>query len=192
MLSLAAPQVVEASGGVRQLSMADAVRSAGVVLLVKKAAPPTEKRPVFVPYRKQGKPRVAKMETTFIRVEIVEVLGSRMGGLSSTSGGSLLRPGKRHTFSPKSLVPGKVLRIVRSGTITNNSVRARYLADGTRKIPIYRRLRDEVRGEAFAKGKRFVFLGSYSVGYEALRGVGGSGLVSVKQLRKIRRLLKKR
>lgn len=190
--ALVLPGPAEASGGLRQLSLQDAVREAGLVLVVKKAKPFTEESWAYVPYRKGGKQRRAKIKTHFVRIEIVEVLGSRMSLLSSTSGESLMVPGKKHTFKPQDVKVGRVFRVVDSGTTTNHRVRARYLQDGTRKIPIYRRLGDALSVEELQKATRFVFLGSYSLAYEALEGVGGSGLVSAKHLRKIRRLLKKR
>jgi hypothetical protein len=56
-------------------------------------------------------------------------------------------------------------------------LRLRYLRDGTRKIPYYPTLAEEIGRADLEKGRRFVLLATFNTAYEALEGVGGLGLL---------------
>jgi len=178
-----------ASGGLRRVTTRDAVRQATTILLVAKAKPPTEARVAHRPYTKGKKRLMAKLPTTFRRLRVLRVIKPPMA--MSTSATSYLRPGKTVTLELRKLIKaGRVIRLVDSQTLTSHDVRLRFLADGSNKIALYRRLAQGVGQKAFARGRRFLLLAGFSARYEALVGVAGWGLLPISRTAQVKRLLK--
>lgn len=190
-LALVAPTRAHASGGLHTVTMKEAADMATFVLVVEPAKAGQELVQIPVPYEKDGKKMVEKMGTTYLSFKVVKrlKLSAAAAGTSWTDR-SYLHPNKELTVKLEELAhPGQTIRVVNSRTVTNNHVHARYLADGTRKIPIYRRLKDEVGPEELKKHKRLILFAGYNLRYEALVGSGGFGLVSIKKLKAVKKLL---
>ena len=175
-----------ASGRIRRIPLDQAVRRADFVLVVKTAKPAWERRKAYVPVAAK---KHVEIKTSFYRVEVVAVLHKDRAMASKITGDSRLRVGKRHSFMSKNLTVGRVFRVMNNATVTSHGVRARYEATGVRKIPYYDHLADGAKHKDLEKGGRFVFVGSYSVAYEGLKGVGAWGLVPISKLARVRKLL---
>lgn len=193
-LLLCVPSLVSASGSIRTLSLEQAVRGATFVLVVERAKPASKTIQVPVPLNDEddeGKRRkVKKMKTAYHAFKVLKRLKPTGEMQTTWSGRSYLHPKKERTFDPdKAAKKGDVIRVVSSQTVINNSVMARYLRDGTRKIPIYPHLAESLLPGK--KAKRFLLLCGYNLRYEAFAGEGGLGLVSIKKLKQVKKLLKK-
>ncbi len=196
-MSLAAPHPALASGGLRTLSLEQALGQAAFVLVVEKSKPGTRSVDIPIPYTQKGKDgarkKVAQLKATYLLFKAVKrlKLSSAARGIAWT-GASLISPGKKVTVKADSVgKPGQKLQVINAHEPINHNVRVRQMQDGTRKIPLYPVLADAVSQEELAKDRRFILLARYNLRYEAFEGLGGFGLVSIKKLKQVKKLLKK-
>lgn len=191
-LSLATPATVAGSSGFRTLSLEQAVHESIFVLVVDRVKPEAEQVEVSIPYEKGGKQMVEKIKATYLTFKVVKRLklaDSARG--TSYHDRSFLHPKKELTVTPEKIaLPGQIVRVISSHDPISHHVRVRYLQDGSRKIALYPMLKDEVRHEELIKARRFILLADYNLRYEALAGTGGFGLVSIKKLKAVKKMLK--
>ena len=192
LLLLAAPAPARASGGLHALTLEQAVGQATFVLVVERVKPEAEQVEIAFPYEKGGKKMVEKIKTTYLTFKVVKRLKlADSARNTSYHDRSYLHPDKELTVTPEKVgLPGQIVKVINAHDPINHHVRLRYLKDGTHKIPIYPVLKVEVGHEELIKAKRFILLADYNLRYEALAGAGGFGLVSIKQLKKVKKLLK--
>lgn len=190
VLVLLLPGTARASGRIRTFGLEMAVRGASYVLLVALAKPGRETRELPIPYQKEGKERQAQMSTTFLRLRVLDVLYVAPEIRGTISGRSYLRPGKEVRVDRGAVAQkGKTVRLIEATTPIYHAVRARRLADGTRKIPFLPALAGSLEEKQLQPGKRYVLLAGFDLRYEALVGVGDWGLLPASRLARVKALL---